>query len=133
MGSANYKYQTFPKSTILPSKPLKMYFGRPIGEESISEDNHHEEVPLPDIVLCSVLTAGKNHGGMIRERRRHKATIQTKGRELLDEDPDYLMEPLVKDLENLDLFLAEKVGMIQEPEENEKEKVDSKNFGSKRR
>ena len=124
------KYQTLPTPSVLPSKPLKMYFGKPIEEPSSSEDNYPEDLPLPDIVLCSALSAGIHHGNKIRERRRHKATVQTKGREVVDTDSEDLMEPLVKSLENL--LLIEKVCMDPNPEETEEE-VDSPFVDSKRR
>merc|ERR1711936_680357 len=61
-----------------------------------------EMLPLPDVVLCSALSANILHGQRIRERRRHKASIQTMGREHLEETPlDQMMEPLVKSLEGL--------------------------------
>ena len=53
-------------------------------------------------LLCSALSANILHGQRIRERRRHKASIQTMGREHLEETPlDQMMEPLVKSLEGL--------------------------------
>lgn len=108
-----------------------MYFGKPIEEPTSSEENKNEELPLPDIVLCSALSAGIHHGNKIRERRRHKATIQSKGKEVLEADPDDLMKPLVKTLE--DLLLVEKVSMDPNPEEKEEEEVDSPFVDSKRR
>ena len=131
MSANNYKYQTLPKSTVLPSKPLKMYFGKPIEEPSLCKEDQQEELPLPDIVLCSALSAGIHHGNKIRERRRHKATIQTKGREVEDADPEDLMIPLVKDLE--DMLLVDKVCMDPNPEETEEEEVDSPFVDTKRR
>eukprot|EP00092_Neocalanus_flemingeri_P027367 GFUD01029682.1.p1 GENE.GFUD01029682.1~~GFUD01029682.1.p1 ORF type:complete len:180 (-),score=44.99 GFUD01029682.1:267-806(-) len=118
--SAKVKYQSLP--SMLPKKPLKMYFGKPIENPNTQDEIHEEELPLPDIVLCSALSAGILHGKKIRERRRHKATVQTKGREVVDKDPEDLMEPLVKSLENL--LLIEKVCMDPNPKDTEEE-VDS--------
>jgi len=122
--SANMRYQTLPTTSVLPSKPLKMYFGKPVEEPMISDASQEEELPLPDIVLCSALSAGIRHGKKIRERRRHKASIQTKGCKINDADPEDLMEPLVKSLE--DLLLVEKVCMDPNPKEVDTPLVDSK-------
>jgi hypothetical protein len=69
------------------------------GEE---EETMEELLPLPDVVLCSALSANILHGRRIRERRRHKAAVQTRGREHLeDTEVDAMMEPLVRSLEGL--------------------------------
>merc|ERR1712184_203263 len=73
---------------------------RKTEEEGSEEEN--EMLPLPDVVLCSALSANILHGQRIRERRRHKASIQTMAREHPEETPlDQMMEPLVKSLEGL--------------------------------
>ena len=82
--------------------PISKWAGPPRKvEEEVSEEEA-EMLPLPDVVLCSALSANILHGQRMRERRRHKATIQTRGREHLEETPlDEMMEPLVKSLEGL--------------------------------
>ena len=117
--------------SVLPNKPLKMYFGQPVEEPMEQDGNHEKELPLPDIVLCSALSAGIYHGKRIRERRRHKATIQTKGREALEKDPEELMEPLVRSLENL--LLDEKVCMDPNAQEEDEDDVDTSVSNGKRR
>merc|ERR1711971_396012 len=73
---------------------------RKVEEEESEEEN--EMLPLPDVVLCSALSANILHGQRMRQRRRHKASIQTKGREHLEKTPlEDMMEPLVKSLEGL--------------------------------
>merc|ERR1719150_2498885 len=70
--------------------------------ESTSDDETEMELPLPDVVLCSALSANILHGQRQRQRRRHKASIQTKGREHLEETPlEEMMEPLVQSLSEL--------------------------------
>ena len=67
-----------------------------------SDDETEMELPLPDVVLCSALSANILHGQRQRQRRRHKASIQTKGREHLEETPlEDMMEPLVQSLSEL--------------------------------
>merc|ERR1711963_851299 len=88
-------------AAVLPTKPLKMYFGRP-EDESTKRMEVEEELPLPDIILCSALSASIQHAHRIKERKRHKATIQTKSREHLNQDPETLMEPLVTTMGDLD-------------------------------
>merc|ERR1712212_853399 len=91
-------------------------------EEDVSEEEN-EILPLPDVVLCSALSANILHGQRIRERRRHKATIQTKGREHLEETPlDQLMEPLVKSLEGL--LSSTTISMNPDPTPVKEEEVD---------
>lgn len=91
-------------------------------EEEVSEEEN-EILPLPDVVLCSALSANILHGQRIRERRRHKATIQTKGREHLEETPlDQLMEPLVKSLEGL--LSSTTISMNPDPTPVKEEEVD---------
>ena len=54
--------------------------------------------PLPDIVLCSALSAGIAQARRQR-RQRHPATVQTPGALIPPGDPDTLMEPLIPDTE----------------------------------
>ena len=58
---------------------------------------------LPDIVLCSGLSASILHGQRAhRERRRHKATVQTRGLQDLEQlEVEDTMEPLVRGLQDL--------------------------------
>ena len=58
------------------------------------------ELPLPDVVLCSSLTANILQQRKQRQRRRHNATIQTPEKMMVpDVDPDDLMEPLIRSME----------------------------------
>ena len=58
---------------------------------------------LPDVVLCSALSTSILHGQRVyRERRRHKAAVQTRGRENLEQlELEDMMEPLVRRLQDL--------------------------------
>ena len=56
--------------------------------------------PLPDIVLCSALSAGIAQARRQR-RQRHPATVQTPGALIPPGDPDTLMEPLIPDTETV--------------------------------
>ena len=60
--------------------------------------NNHtsSSLPLPDIVLCSALSAGIAQSRRQR-RQRHQATVQTPGVVIPTQDPDTLMEPLIPD------------------------------------
>ena len=86
-------------SPIVPSVLPKKYLENVKEEQS---DEEKEFFPLPDVVPCAALSASNVHGERIRERRRHKATIQTKGREHLEllnlED---MMEPLERGFKGL--------------------------------
>jgi len=125
MNSSTVRHQSV--SSVLPSRPLKTYFGKSVcpprgGDEEIVE-NGEEFLPLPDIVLCSALSANILHGRRIRERRRHKATVQTKGKEHLNlQDAEDLMEPLIPSMEALAI---DEVSMNPNPnpkeDENEEE------------
>ena len=77
-----------------PSPPFK-------PEDSWSDSDSLP--PLPDIVLCSSLSANILPGQRIhRERRRHKAAFQTRGRENLEQlEVEDMMEPLVRRFEDL--------------------------------
>merc|ERR1711971_1064837 len=93
---------------------------RKVEEEESEEEN--EMLPLPDVVLCSALSANILHGQRMRQRRRHKASIQTKGREHLEKAPlEDMMEPLVKSLEGL--LCSTTISMNPDPAP-EKEEVD---------
>jgi len=87
-----------------------------------SDDETEMELPLPDVVLCSALSANILHGQRQRQRRRHKASIQTKGREHLEETPlEEMMEPLVQSLS--ELLSSTTISMNPDPApEKEKEK-----------
>merc|ERR1711990_1032026 len=103
---------------------------RKTEEEGSEEEN--EMLPLPDVVLCSALSANILHGQRMRERRRHKATIQTKGREHLEETPlDELMEPLVQSLEGL--LCSTTISMNPDPTPDKEEVDGGCVFHTKRR
>ena len=64
-------------------------------------NTHHTSLPpLPDIVLCSALSAGIAQARRQR-RQRHPATVQTPGVVIPPEDPDLIMEPLIPDMETM--------------------------------
>ena len=73
-------------------------------KQHVSRDdtvNHSQDLPLPDVVLCSSLTANIVHSRRQRDgRRRHPASVQTPAyRDVIpDMDPDLLMEPLINGL-----------------------------------
>ena len=95
--------------------------------ESSSDDETEMELPLPDVVLCSALSANILHGQRQRQRRRHKASIQTKGREHLEETPlEEMMEPLVQSLS--ELLGSTTISMNPDPAP-EKEKEDEMDGG----
>ena len=56
-----------------------------------------EEAHLPDIVLCSALSAGIAQARRQR-RQRHPATVQTPGTLITNTDPDSLMKPLIAEV-----------------------------------
>ena len=92
-----------------------------------SDDETEMELPLPDVVLCSALSANILHGQRQRQRRRHKASIQTKGREHLEETPlEEMMEPLVQSLS--ELLGSTTISMNPDPAP-EKEKEDEMDGG----
>ena len=66
--------------------------GKPARERQELEGNF-SQLPLPDIVLCSALSAGIAQARRHR-RQRHPATVQTPGSTIPVSDPDTLMEPL---------------------------------------
>merc|ERR1712198_16669 len=79
-------------------------------KQQVSRDddtvNHSQDLPLPDVVLCSSLTANIIHSRRQRDgRRRHPASVQTPAyRDTIpDVDPDLLMEPLINGLESVSM------------------------------
>ena len=79
------------------------------------------ELPLPDIVLCSALSAGIAQARRQR-RQRHPATVQTPGSLIPHHDPDTLMEPLIPDLDT--------VSVQPEPSSSKKRKIDGSRLRS---
>ena len=86
-----------------PANSMKTCFSKQLSQEEVMEVT--QEMPLPDIVLCSSLSASIMHSRRQnkRERRRHAATIQTPGLQVPDVDPDLLMEPLIKSMEKISM------------------------------
>merc|ERR1712154_88335 len=84
-------YQHLPNITTNTKSP-----GKPAWEEDRVEDTV-TQLPLPDIVLCSALSAGIAQARRHR-RQRHPATVQTPGSLTPNNDPDTLMEPLIPGL-----------------------------------
>jgi len=78
-------------------------------KQQVSRDetiNHAQDLPLPDVVLCSSLTANIVHSRRQRDgRRRHPASVQTPAyrNNIPDVDPDLLMEPLINGLETISM------------------------------
>merc|ERR1712198_460616 len=79
-------------------------------KQQVSRDddtvNHSQDLPLPDVVLCSSLTANIVHSRRQRDgRRRHPASVQTPAyRDTIpDVDPDLLMEPLINGVESISM------------------------------
>ena len=73
--------------------------GKPARERQELEGNF-SQLPLPDIVLCSALSAGIAQARRHR-RQRHPATVQTPGSTIPLSHPDTLMEPLTPDMEKV--------------------------------
>ena len=73
--------------------------GKPAREGQELEGNF-SQLPLPDIVLCSALSAGIAQARRHR-RQRHPATVQTPGSTIPLSHPDTLMEPLTPDMEKV--------------------------------
>ena len=101
------------------SNALKMLTSseKPRSEQK-EEKNEQTSLPLPDIVLCSALTAGIMHGRREearagRQRRRHPAG------QAAAPPPDTLMVPLVQSLETLRVSLDTAAGDEVEQEEKE--------------
>ena len=91
--------------SVVPSKPLEKNLTKspsPPFSHDEEASNSSSLPPLPDVVLCSALSASILHGQRLRERRRHKATVQTRGRENLEQlEVEDIMEPLVRSLQDL--------------------------------
>ena len=85
----------------MPMKQMKTLTPPFKNEDSLN--NSSSLSPLPDIVLCSALSTSILHGQRVhRERRRHKATVQTRGRESMEQlEVEDTMEPLVRSLQDL--------------------------------
>ena len=90
-----------------PTLSLKSCLGRQTSQD----------LPLPDVVLCSSLAANIAHSRRQEQevlrrsrRQRHPATIQTPARikefPAPEVDPDTLMEPLVRSMETISLHPA---------------------------
>ena len=100
----NTTFKTVPSvlsSQAMPMKQMKTLTPPFKPEDSLN--NSSSLPPLPDIVLCSALSASILHGQRVhRERRRHKATVQTRGRQHLEQlEVEDMMEPLVRSFEDL--------------------------------
>ena len=108
-------YQHLPNITTNTKSP-----GKPAWEEDRVEDTV-TALPLPDIVLCSALSAGIAQARRHR-RQRHPATVQTPGSLTPNNDPDTLMEPLIPDLET--------VSIQPEPSSSKRRKTDGSRLRS---
>ena len=102
--------------------PLKVFTKTTSPPRRVAEEASEEEeelLPLPDVVLCSALSASILHGQRMEERvrRRHKAAIQTRGQEHLERDCEELMEPLVASLEGL--LVSTNISMDPDPSTEE--------------
>ena len=92
---SSQQYKALPASPHLPLSPTDQWPGKPAqGQEGVEE----KMSVLPDIVLCSALSAGIAQARRQR-RQRHPATVQTPGALIPPGDPDTLMEPLIPDTE----------------------------------
>ena len=98
-----------------PTLSLKSCLGRQTSQEPSMETS--QDLPLPDVVLCSSLAANIAHSRRQEQevlrrsrRQRHPATIQTPARikefPAPEVDPDTLMEPLVRSMETISLHPA---------------------------
>ena len=98
-----------------PTLSLKSCLGRQTSQEPSMDTS--QDLPLPDVVLCSSLAANIAHSRRQEQevlrrsrRQRHPATIQTPARikqfPAPDVDPDTLMEPLVRSMETISLHPA---------------------------
>ena len=91
--------------SVVPSKPLEKKLTKspspPFSHDEEASDSNSLP-PLPDVVLCSALSASILHGQRLRERRRHKAAVQTRGRQDLEQlEVEDMMEPLVRSLQDV--------------------------------
>ena len=113
-----------------PTLSLKSCLGRQTSQEPSMETS--QDLPLPDVVLCSSLAANIAHSRRQEQevlrrsrRQRHPATIQTPARikefPAPDVDPDTLMEPLVRSMETISLHPA-----VEDTAEAEVEAVERK-------
>ena len=98
-----------------PTLSLKSCLGRQTSQEPSMDTS--QDLPLPDVVLCSSLAANIAHSRRQEQevlrrsrRQRHPATIQTPARikefPAPEVDPDTLMEPLVRSMETISLHPA---------------------------
>ena len=85
------------------------------------KSENFSQLPLPDIVLCSALSAGIAQARRHR-RQRHPATVQTPGSTIPLSDPDALMEPLIPDME--------KVCVQPEPSSSKRRKTEGSRLSS---
>ena len=108
-------YSKLPSRQSSPTLSLKSCLGRQTSQEPAMETS--QELPLPDVVLCSSLAANIAHSRRQEQevlrrsrRQRHPATIQTPARikefPAPEVDPDTLMEPLVRSMETISLHPA---------------------------
>ena len=108
-------YSKLPSKQSSPTLSLKSCLGRQTSQEPSMESS--QDLPLPDVVLCSSLAANIAHSRrqeqeVVRRsrRQRHPATIQTPARikefPAPEVDPDTLMEPLVRSMETISLHPA---------------------------
>ena len=98
-----------------PTLSLKSCLGRQTSQEPSMDTS--QDLPLPDVVLCSSLAANIAHSRRQEQevlrrsrRQRHPATIQIPARikefPAPEVDPDTLMEPLVRSMETISLHPA---------------------------
>ena len=108
-------YSKLPSRQTSPTLSLKSCLGRQTSQEPAMETS--QDLPLPDVVLCSSLAANIAHSRRQEQevlrrsrRQRHPATIQTPARikefPAPEVDPDTLMEPLVRSMETISLHPA---------------------------
>ena len=108
-------YSKLPSRQSSPTLSLKSCLGRQTSQEPAMETS--QDLPLPDVVLCSSLAANIAHSRRQEQevlrrsrRQRHPATIQTPARikefPAPEVDPDTLMEPLVRSMETISLHPA---------------------------
>ena len=123
-------YSKLPSRQSSPTLSLKSCLGRQTSQEPAMETS--QELPLPDVVLCSSLAANIAHSRRQEQevlrrsrRQRHPATIQTPARikefPAPEVDPDTLMEPLVRSMETISLHPA-----VADTEAKEVEAVERK-------
>ena len=121
-------YSKLPSRQSSPTLSLKSCLGRQTSQEPAMETS--QDLPLPDVVLCSSLAANIAHSRRQEQevlrrsrRQRHPATIQTPARikefPAPEVDPDTLMEPLVRSMEAISLHPA-----VEDTEATEVEAVE---------